>query len=187
MLENAGPEDSGNYTCTGSNSLGTCTTSTSITVISGLHTTPLGIKPSNRPAINPCPEESGSVGRSWFMMFLYAVLVWLVVSCCVAGWMGYQWWHAERHKPSPVDRNGGSTTDRYRTLHAHPSTECFAIDHDGEMVPEPRPRSRLSREYTMFGGGYPNPAYSGPLQEGTSLYVTSPTYLLTITLCECVQ
>lgn len=53
------------------------------------------------------------------MMFVYAVLVWLVVSCCVAGWMGYQWWHAERHKPSPVDRNGGSTTDRYTTVCVH--------------------------------------------------------------------
>lgn len=106
VLENAGPEDSGNYTCTGSNSLGTSNASTTITVRSGLNTIPSGTEPFLLYDINPGPEESGSVGGSWFMMFVYAVLVWLVASCCVACWMGYQWWHAEHNKPSPVDRNG---------------------------------------------------------------------------------
>lgn len=44
------------------------------------------------------------------------------------------------------------------------------------MVPEPRPGSRMSQEYNVFGGGYPNPAYSGPLQEGATLYVTTPAH-----------
>lgn len=45
------------------------------------------------------------------------------------------------------------------------------------MVPEPRPGSRLSQEYTVSGGGYPNPAYSGPRQDGASLYVTALSYI----------
>ena len=64
---------------------------------------------------------------------------------------GQEWWvirnlppHTEPHSVKPL------------------SAECFAIDHEGVMVPEQRPRSRVSGDYTLFGSGYPNPAYTGP-------------------------
>ena len=42
------------------------------------------------------------------------------------------------------------------------------------MVSEQRPHSRVSGEYSVFGGGYPNPAYSSGTtqQEESTLCVT---------------
>ena len=123
-----------------------------------------------------------AVARSWFMMFVYAVLVWLVGSTIITIWFCYQHRRAERNKPPPVDRNGEIHVLVHQITDSHVAVECFAIDHEGVMVPEHRPRSRVSGDYTVFGSGYPNPAFTGPTTHKTAITYVYNTALVTCCL-----
>ena len=51
-------------------------------------------------------EDSSPVARQWFMLFVYAVLVWLAGCALIVGLMCYRSRQSANQKPLPVDRNG---------------------------------------------------------------------------------
>ena len=66
-------------------------------------------------------EDSSPVARQWFMLFVYAVLVWLVGCALIAGMMCYRSRQTANQKPLPVDRNGENCS-----LFVYQGTVCVA-------------------------------------------------------------